>query len=784
MFQVAKSLTGPCGLFYNLTSIVLFIFLFSFIIQIYFVVSTIFVLAAVMNIAFSSLPSLEPKDRNNLTILQNDTLTGLPNQQPQQGNGDNNGDDTTPVLVIRCTLQQTLRDSCKSSGCFSSKPVFHASADLQACTIHIDKTVTICYGEYLQRQSKQPLCAHIPLPKQELCRLCHGTVFLDNSDRGYPAETCEPYITNINKTCLNQPPKPIKRRSCLPLQRKLTLCYKNCMFGLSPEDDPGCASVRYFLGKLCFHDHLSKEFSRLDCAVNDIDDDNIDCDSCYVLDYVNPSFDKTIKPYCEKQLDYFQRSCIASTVKSTKLFRPTTSTTTTLPADMGLCHGIGYLETFKLCLINRPPPFRENADIEMCSDIMMDLGRFCTDNEMFNNTLVSPSEGRACSQSDCFLSFLDASFSPEHYNLSSGSICALMLDELAFECFDQTVSPTDEPPQKMNFKKSERNPATQSLPKFPKLSDGNITIDITGNGNLSNFTSDFNFTDKSRVHRSNSSEMIFEPKIETSEILPVSAIEKLNALTDTIEVVNVFLYIEYVVNIFFTLDLLIRGISCPSFKYFLISFLNLCDILALVSCYEKYICYLFSLPSRDIFIYLQMVRVFRLFRVTKNITAFKILEYSLRKACKDMLVMSLYLFIAMMIFSNFIYFFEDDAEIPSIPAAWWWCIITMTTVGYGDMYPKTVLGKVIGVMCAISGVVLFSMIIPVIVQTFLSLYQYLPLIQSVGQDSYNSPAEIVNTEQKDGKKEIKNDHQTTNIVIDGTKVELNEINVKVNHQDK
>ncbi|CAD8133895.1 unnamed protein product [Paramecium octaurelia] len=66
--------------------------------------------------------------------------------------------------------------------------------------------------------------------------------------------------------------------------------------------------------------------------------------------------------------------------------------------------------------------------------------------------------------------------------------------------------------------------------------------------------------------------------------------------------------------------------------------------------------------------------------------------------------------------------FVDDSQIQNIPQAIWWAIITITTVGYGDYVPKSLLGKFIGVLSLIFGVLLLSLPVAIIGNKFQEIY--------------------------------------------------------------
>lgn len=188
-------------------------------------------------------------------------------------------------------------------------------------------------------------------------------------------------------------------------------------------------------------------------------------------------------------------------------------------------------------------------------------------------------------------------------------------------------------------------------------------------------------------------------------------------------------YLDFITTAFFSVEFILRFIFCPNKKKFISSFLNLVDIFSLCVMYSKYIVEAINPREKytatvfDIVHCFQIVRVFRLFRLVKNFIGFRVLLYALKASIWEVLLMSLFLVVAMLMFSAFV-FFSGDTAFTSIPDAFWWAIVTMTTVGYGDMYPTQPLSKTIGAVCAVTGVCLLAIIIPIFVNNFLLFYAY------------------------------------------------------------
>ena len=109
---------------------------------------------------------------------------------------------------------------------------------------------------------------------------------------------------------------------------------------------------------------------------------------------------------------------------------------------------------------------------------------------------------------------------------------------------------------------------------------------------------------------------------------------------------------------------------------------------------------------------LMLLQLTRLFKLTRYSMAFDLLADVLRDESESLLVSIMLMFIILIFASVGIYIFEHEVQpeaFGSIPEAMWWAIVTLTTVGYGDVTPVTVQGKVFATFITIAGVGLVSL---------------------------------------------------------------------------
>ncbi|XP_060557754.1 potassium voltage-gated channel protein Shaw-like isoform X2 [Ruditapes philippinarum] len=121
---------------------------------------------------------------------------------------------------------------------------------------------------------------------------------------------------------------------------------------------------------------------------------------------------------------------------------------------------------------------------------------------------------------------------------------------------------------------------------------------------------------------------------------------------------------------------------------------------------------------------IRVIRVLRIFRLVRHSPGLWILIYTLRASFSELMLLVWFMGLGILLFSSLIYYVDDRDEFKSIPSGFWWTLITMTTVGYGDMYPKTTLGKIVGSCTAMAGVLMIGFTVPALVNNFMLYYRH------------------------------------------------------------
>ena len=169
--------------------------------------------------------------------------------------------------------------------------------------------------------------------------------------------------------------------------------------------------------------------------------------------------------------------------------------------------------------------------------------------------------------------------------------------------------------------------------------------------------------------------------------------------------------IEYISMIIFSIEYILRIIAIKKFID-IFSIYMIIDFLAILPFYLSFI------SINTVFLrLLRLMRLFRIAKITRYVNAISNIKQAFTTRKNELIITSIIFLIAVFLSSTFIYFAEHKTgclAFRSIPSSFWWAIVTITTVGYGDAYPITLLGKTIASFTAIFGVGLHGLVIGVI----------------------------------------------------------------------
>ena len=201
-------------------------------------------------------------------------------------------------------------------------------------------------------------------------------------------------------------------------------------------------------------------------------------------------------------------------------------------------------------------------------------------------------------------------------------------------------------------------------------------------------------------------EIIFEADTITGKwfdiVLLVFIISSVIAIMlETVERFNnysqLFNILEYIFTIFFTIEYLTRIYTVHSPRKYMTSFFGIVDLISIL---PTYIGLFLSASTGGLMIFraLRLLRVFRIFKLGNFLFEGQVIIKALKESRDKILVFMFFIVVMVTIFGSVIYFIESNSPIghqgfTSIPKSVYWAVVTLSTVGYGDIYPNTAIGQ-------------------------------------------------------------------------------------------
>ncbi|XP_003963640.1 voltage-gated potassium channel regulatory subunit KCNG1 [Takifugu rubripes] len=201
---------------------------------------------------------------------------------------------------------------------------------------------------------------------------------------------------------------------------------------------------------------------------------------------------------------------------------------------------------------------------------------------------------------------------------------------------------------------------------------------------------------------------------------------------------NIFI-VETVCVAWFSLEFTLRFIQDRRKITFLRQPLNLIDVVAILPYYITLLVDSTSTGERKlgsgssyldkvglVLRVLRALRILYVMRLARHSLGLQTLGLTARRCTREFGLLVLFLCVAIALYSPLLYLIENEMattqEFTSIPATYWWAVITMTTVGYGDMVPRTIPGQVVALSSILSGILLMAFPVTSIFHTFSRSY--------------------------------------------------------------
>lgn len=179
-------------------------------------------------------------------------------------------------------------------------------------------------------------------------------------------------------------------------------------------------------------------------------------------------------------------------------------------------------------------------------------------------------------------------------------------------------------------------------------------------------------------------------------------VESLEAVAERYR--TLFWVLEYVFTIVFTLEYVVRIYCSPHPKRYIFSFFGIIDLLSTLPLYLGFVFH----GARYLLIFraFRLIRVFRVFKLFSFLSEGHLLLKSLYESSRKIIVFFLFVIILVVSIGTLMYMIEGQVEgtqFTDIPTSIYWAIVTMTTVGYGDITPITTIGRALSAFVMLLG---------------------------------------------------------------------------------
>ncbi|MEO6454512.1 MAG: ion transporter [Ginsengibacter sp.] len=165
--------------------------------------------------------------------------------------------------------------------------------------------------------------------------------------------------------------------------------------------------------------------------------------------------------------------------------------------------------------------------------------------------------------------------------------------------------------------------------------------------------------------------------------------------------------LEWAFTVLFTIEYVLRIISAKQPGKFAFSFLGIVDFIAIIPTYLTLLIY-----TPDILLILRvlrLLRIFRIFRLSHFLKDVNFLAATLYKSIQKITIFMIFAMVLVILLGSLMYLVEKPENgFTSIPECVYWALVTLTTVGYGDVVPVTILGKAVASIVMLTGFVIIA----------------------------------------------------------------------------